>query len=197
MKPAHQPEEGSQAMGVHFVLKSISKEHPVRLLHMDLWEAKDYKGKKRFGATALVHKSHPMVKAMDDTLMEVAKAEFGSKAAAKLAEIRGNNQKCAVRDGAAKGHPDHWMVATYRQESQGRPKVVDGRKRDLMPADGKPYRGCDINISFDFYIAEGGIHAGLEAVQYVRDNDAFSGAGPATADDFDEIAEGADADDLM
>ncbi|EOA7521129.1 ssDNA-binding protein, partial [Escherichia coli] len=41
------------------------------------------------------------------------------------------------------------------------------------------------------------INASLGGVQFLRDGDAFAGGGVASADDFDDISEGADAEALI
>lgn len=189
-------------MGIRFVALNARISHP------DLFETAEYKGKHRFGATFVLpkngklkcnqdgHELHGKTVTFDQALEAVAKDEWGAKFAPKLAGIKGNPQKCCVRDGAAKGHAESMLIATYRQEKQGRPMVVDQKKNPLAAGDGKPYSGCNVNGAFDLYVSEDGIHAGLVSVQFVGDNEAFGGGGPATADDFEEIAEGADADDL-
>ncbi|EAA6845047.1 DUF2815 domain-containing protein, partial [Salmonella enterica subsp. enterica] len=41
------------------------------------------------------------------------------------------------------------------------------------------------------------VNASLSGVQFLRDGDAFTGGQPASADEFDDISEGADADSLI
>lgn len=190
-------------MGIRFVALNV------RLSHPDLFTPAEYKGKSRFGCTGVMPKAGAKLLCQqegdnkgktftpDQALEMVAKESFGAKWQQKLAGIKGNAQKCCIRDGAAKGFPEDWLIALYRQEDQGRPAVVDGRKNPLAAADGVLYAGCYVNLSFDLYTAEDGIHGGLVACQFVKDGEAFGGGGPATADDFEAIAEGADADDLM
>ncbi|MFO6426399.1 ssDNA-binding protein [Escherichia coli] len=66
-----------------------------------------------------------------------------------------------------------------------------------------PYAGCYVNawccISGHRTIIFGkrGLNASLGGVQFLRDGSAFAGGGVASADDFDDISEGADAEALI
>jgi hypothetical protein len=40
------------------------------------------------------------------------------------------------------------------------------------------------------------VNASLRGVQFLRDGDAFAGGGAASDDEFDDVSEGATADDL-
>ena len=82
-----------------------------------------------------------------------------------------------------------------------RPTVVDRDRSPLTAQDGKPYSGSYVNVIIDVWAQDNSygkrINAQLQGVQFVRDGEAFSGGGTsADASDFDEIADGADADDL-
>lgn len=63
-----------------------------------------------------------------------------------------------------------------------------------------PYSGCYVNASVEFWAQDGdnsGIRCALRAVQFHRDGDAFAGGGSKVkTDEFDDLATGADADDL-
>jgi hypothetical protein len=78
--------------------------------------------------------------------------------------------------------------------------VLDGLKNPLVAADGKPYAGCYVNTTVEFWAQDNsygkGIRCTLLGVQFLRDGDAFSAGSVATPDDFEALAEGAGADDL-
>ena len=65
---------------------------------------------------------------------------------------------------------------------------------------GRLYSSYFINMQVEFWAHDNktgkGLRATLLGVQRVRDGDAFGGGAAPSADDFGEIAEGADADDL-
>ncbi|CAN0502063.1 unnamed protein product, partial [Phaeothamnion confervicola] len=84
--------------------------------------------------------------------------------------------------------------------SSGRPLVIDGQKNPLVEEDGKPYGGCYVNATVEIYAQKGenaGIRCGLLAVQFARDGDAFTAGSKPSADDFDDVAAGATAEDLV
>lgn len=147
----------------------------------------------------------PARKVIQEAIEMLAKQEFKDKAKQILAMNEGNPQKHCFIDGAKRpydGYDGMWALSANRQEKHGRPVVVDQRKNPLQPGDGKPYAGCYVNASVELWPQDNehgkAIRCGLNAIQFVKDGDSFGGGGtPATADDFAEIAEGADADDLM
>ena len=72
----------------------------------------------------------------------------------------------------------------------------------LVAADGKPYSGCHVNVIIDVWAQDNQygkkINAQLQGIQFLRDGEAFSGGGVAAdQSDFEEITEGADAEDLV
>ena len=80
-----------------------------------------------------------------------------------------------------------------------RPTVLDRDKTPLTENDGKPYAGCYVNAVVDIYAQKGdfpGIRASVSGVQFHSDGEAFGGGRPASADEFDDVTEGADADDF-
>jgi hypothetical protein len=63
-----------------------------------------------------------------------------------------------------------------------------------------PYSGCYVNASVEFWAQDGenpGIRCQLRGIQFARDGDAFSGGSKAKADEFDDLASGSDAADLL
>lgn len=140
---------------------------------------------------------------MEAVLIEVATEVLKDAAKAKtwLAGLE-NSKKC-YRNGALRttkggdpyeGYEGIWYVAA---KSKARPMLMDGQKRTLTVADGKPYSGCYANVSIDVYgitdPKKKGVHAAMKAVQFVRDGDAFGGGSPGSPDEFDSIEEGTDA----
>jgi hypothetical protein len=71
---------------------------------------------------------------------------------------------------------------------------------DCMDEITVPYSGCYVNASVEFWAQDGdnaGIRCSLRAVQFLRDGDAFAGGSKVTADELDDLGEGAEADDLV
>jgi hypothetical protein len=77
---------------------------------------------------------------------------------------------------------------------------ADGKLVKLSDVDDEitvPYSGCYVNASIEFWAQDGdnaGIRCSLRGVQFSRDGDSFAGGSKAKADEFDELNEGADAD---
>lgn len=127
------------------------------------------------------------------------------KATAWLASLE-NSKKC-YRNGDLRvtkggdpyeGYEGIWYVAA---KNKARPLILDSNKQPLTQADGKPYSGCYANVVIDVYAITDpkrkGVHAAMKGVQFVKDGDAFGGSAPASADEFDELSEGAQASDLV
>jgi len=93
----------------------------------------------------------------------------------------------------------NWFISAAAQEN-ARPTVIDQNKSPLTVRDGKPYAGCYINASIDLWPQDNKygkrINAQLRGVQFLRDGDAFSAGRPADSDEFEEVTEGADSDDI-
>jgi hypothetical protein len=174
----------------------------VRLSFPKLFEAEQYEGKGpfRYGASFWVPENDPQRQKIDQALQAVAMEAWGQKAKANLSEVLPDKKACCWIDGARKDAEGHWVLSTYRKQEKGRPLVIDQSKNPLVAADGKPYAGCYVNATVDIY-ATGkpnmGLRAELIGVQFVKDGDAFGGGSMPSADDFDEVAEGASADALM
>ncbi|MDB5964786.1 MAG: bbp40 [Polaromonas sp.] len=176
-----------------------------RLSFPDLFEAVQFDGKGPFnyGCQLLIKADDAQKAAIDKIVLQVAKDKWGAKAPAIFAGIEGNPQKCCWIDGAKRtydGYEGNWALSTKRDQSKGRPLVFDQKKQPLVAADGKPYAGCYVNASVEFWAQDNsfgkGIRCTLLGVQFAKDGDAFGGGSPANPDDFAELAEGATADDL-
>jgi hypothetical protein len=90
----------------------------------------------------------------------------------------------------------------FNASNKVRPTVVNRDRSPLTAQDGVVYSGCFVNVIIDVWAQDNEygkrINAQLQGVQFFKDGDAFSGGGTAAdAGDFDEIADGADADDLV
>jgi hypothetical protein len=173
----------------------------VRLSFPALWKAEAFKpgDDPKFKATFLIPKDDPQIKVIEAAILRVLKEKKQDKAAAILKGIRGNSNKFCFQDGDTKsydGYADHMALSA---KSSTRPTILDGNKSPLAEEDGKPYAGCYVNASVDvfYYNSQGdGISASLRGVQFVRDGDSFSAGRPADSDEFEEVAEGAEAGDF-
>jgi hypothetical protein len=176
-----------------------------RLSFPDLFEATQYQGSGPFnyGCQLLIPAGDPQKAKIDAAIQAVAKDKWAAKAPTILEGILGNVNKCCFIDGAKRaydGYEGNWALSTKREQTKGRPLVFDQQKQPLVAADGKPYAGCYVNASVEFWAQDNsfgkGIRCTLLGVQFVRDGDAFGGGSPADPDDFQALADGAMADDL-
>ena len=192
----------------------------VRCSFITLGEPEYYGGAKskpsdqrRWSATALVPVGSPMHKRIGAAIEEVAYGfeKWGKKAALVLENIRADPKACCYVDGKRKdyeGYAGHWALSAHRYEDKGRPLVYDSDKSPIYkPSNelyegkaGRIYSGCYVNMQVEIWPQDNdngkGIRATLLGIQRLRDGDSFSGGVAPDPDAFDEITEGADAEDL-
>lgn len=174
----------------------------VRLAFPTLWEAKTVngEGKPAFSATFLIDPADPQVKAINKAIDQVGAEKWGAKAPAILAAARKADKVC-LHDGDLKATYDGFAGNLYvSARNPIRPLVLNSDKSPLTEADGKPYAGCYVNVSLELWAQDNNygkrVNATLMGVQFYCDGDAFAGGGVASEDDFDDVSNGATADDL-
>lgn len=174
-------------MGVTVKLKNV------RLAFPQLWEAKTINdGPAKFGAAFIFPPDHPAVAAVKKASTEVAKEKWGEKAEAVFKALKASD-RLALHDGDAKAEFAGYEGNVYLNSNNSlRPTVVDGARRPLAQADGKPYAGCYVNAIVEVWAQDhpkGGkrINASLQGVQFYADGERLAGGSVASEDDFDEI----------
>lgn len=170
----------------------------VRLAFPDLFVPRPFKpgDPPKFKATFLIPKDDPQVKAIEAAILVVAKEKWGAKAQVVLGGIRGNPNKFNFQDGDAKEYDGYSGQMALSAGNKVRPLVIDRNKSPLTESDGRPYPGCYVNASVEFFAYDNsgnGISASLKGVQFAGDGDAFVGSPPATSEEFEDIAVGEDA----
>ena len=175
----------------------------VRLSFPGLFKAEAFKpgDDPKYKATFLVEKGSEQYKAIEAAILETVRAaKWGGKDAEKIiAGIRGNANKFCWQDGDTKPYDGYEGMMALSAKNGVRPLVIDRDRTPLAEEDGKPYAGCYVNASVEFFAYDNtgkGVSASLGGVQFVRDGDAFAGGKAASEDDFDAL-DGADADDLV
>lgn len=167
----------------------------VRLSFPRLFEAEQYKGQGAFNYSAkfFVQAGSETHKAILAAIETVAREKWPKKYEALLEEFRPDRKAYPYIDGKRvefDGAKGNWVLTAKRKLEQGRPVIVDQDKNPLMPADGKPYGGCYVNASVEFWAQDGdtkGIRCTLRGVQFVRDGDTFGGSSKPTEDEFDAV----------
>lgn len=171
-----------------------------RLSFPGLFKAEAFKpgDDPKFKATFLNPRGSDQDKAIQAAILETAKAAWGKDAEKILNQIRNNPNKFCYQNGDNKAYDGYEGMMALTAKSTTRPLVIGRNKEPLSEEDGVIYAGCYVNakVSFFAYDSSGkGISCSLGGVQFVRKGDAFGGGRPASEDDFDDLGEGADADD--
>lgn len=175
-----------------------------RLAFPKLFEPEQIQGQgdPKFGASLIIAPDHPQVAAIKAAMQAVAKAKWGEKAAGVYNGLS-KQDRLALHDGDTKtkydGFPGNLFISATAQENSP-PTVVDQARNPLGARSGKPYAGCFVNASLEFWAQDNKfgqrINCTLRGVQFLRDGDAFSAGRPADADEFEEVTEGAGAEDF-
>lgn len=178
----------------------------VRLAFPNLFEPSivgdDPKAKPRYSAMLILAPEHPQLGEIQKKMQAVAKDKWQAKAVEIYKGLE-KSDKLALHDGDTKAQYDgcagNFFISAAAQES-ARPTVIDQNKTPLTERDGKPYAGCYVNVSLDLWAQDNGfgkrINAQLRGVQFLRDGDAFAAGRPADSDEFEEVTEGADAEEF-
>lgn len=166
-------------------------------------------GEPKYNGKFILAPDHPQVKQLDDAMLAVAEAKWPGKGKAIFDKLTKtgkpkNIEVAFVHDDYvnASGETfDGFEGMFYLSASNKvRPLVIDRDRTPLTAQDGRPYSGCYMNVQIELWAQDNkygkAIRAELKGVQFVRDGDAFSGGAPASADEFDDLGDGADAGSL-
>lgn len=175
----------------------------VRLTFPQLFEAKTVngEGKPAFSANFLLDPADPQVKAINEAIEAVATEKWGAKSKTVVEALRKADKVC-LHDGNLKtqygGYEGNLYVSA---RSTVKPLVLDADKSPINdPSVGRPYSGCYVNASLELYAQDNNygkrVNAVLGGIQFYRDGEAFAGGRAAEESDFDDVSEGASADDL-
>ena len=176
----------------------------VRLAFPNLFEPTTVngEGKPRYSATLLAPIDHAQIEDIKKKIEAVAKEKWKDKAAGILTSLY-KTDKVALHDGDTKAQYDgfagNMFVAAAAQENSA-PTIVDQARNTLSARSGKPYAGCYVNASLEFWAQDNAygkrINCTLRGVQFLRDGDSFSAGRPADADEFEDASAGSDAKDF-
>jgi len=176
----------------------------VRLAFPNLFEPTTVngEGKPRYSATLIIPADHPQLAEIRAKQEAVAKDKWRDKAAAILRGLE-KQDKIALHDGDTKtkydGFPGNFFISAAAQENAA-PTVIDRDRSPLSSKSGRPYPGCYVNASIELWVQDNAygqrINAQLRGIQFYRDGDSFSAGRPADADEFEDVAEGAEAEDF-
>lgn len=176
----------------------------VRLAFPALFEAKTVNGEgaPAYGASFLIEPTDKAnISAINKAIDAVAAEKWGAKAAGHLALMR-KTDKVALHDGDLKAQYAGFAGMMFvSSRSAARPLVLDKDKTPLTAQDGKPYGGCYVNATVELWAQDNKygkrVNAQLLGVQFFADGDSFGGGAVGSADDFDDLAQGAEEDALV
>lgn len=132
----------------------------------------DPNARPRYGCAIYLPKSDEATKAkIDIELQRIAKE--------KLKGVMPKSKDLAIKDGDGEDGDENtagcWIISANRQESQGRPTVIDRDRSPLTQEDARIYAGCRCDYLVGFYVPSGWkkIACGLEIVQFRGDDEPF------------------------
>lgn len=178
----------------------------VRIAFADLFEAKAIgDGEPAFGSRFIIPPSNKkMVAAIDAAIAQAAadQPKWKGKHEQILAKIIKDGNCCFLKEDYTdkNGEPYAGFEGMFSigARSKTRPLIIDRDKSPLVASDGRPYGGCYVVAQLEIWAQDNSfgrrINAQLKGVQFYADGDAFSGGTPASADDFEDLADGADDD---
>jgi hypothetical protein len=175
----------------------------VRLAFPALFEAKKVngEGEPAFSASLLLPPDHPAVAELRNAMELIGQEKWGAKWPTVKKELEGKD-RTALHDGDMKAGYSGFEGNLYvSARNKARPLVIDRDRSPLSQEDGKPYAGCYVNANIELWAQNNDygkrINASLRGVQFLKDGEAFAGGTPAEVDEFDDIAEGSEAADLL
>lgn len=170
----------------------------VRLSYPHLWKpwAKNpEKEVPKFGAVLILPKDthREEIKHLIKHAQEMAVGTLKSKVP---------TDKLFIRNGDDQMKDEYEGAFTISARETRRPTVIDRDKSPLVEEDGKPYGGCYVHALIRPWVQnnEHGkrVNAGLSAIQFYKDGEAFSAAAPVDVDDVfddeDDLDDGLDDD---
>jgi len=165
----------------------------VRISFPDLFTARAQSegAEPKFACTFLIPQGSELEKQIEAEILRVADLKWPGKGAQVIKSIAGNNMRYCFRPEGEKDYQGYEGNRFFKATNKTRPTVINRDKSPLTQADGKPYSGCYVNASVDFYAYDNngkGIACNLKGVQFFRDGDAFTGGGVASPDEFDDLA---------
>lgn len=137
-----------------------------------------------------------------DAIDAVGKEKWGAKWPAIKRNAEAKDLNC-LHDGDLKekyaGFAGQFYLSCRASEG-ARPAVVDARGQPVTQRDGVIYAGCYVVALVEIWAQDNGfgqrVNAQIRGVQFLKNGDAFSGGAPANTDEFEDVSDGADADDI-
>jgi hypothetical protein len=174
----------------------------VRLAFPKLWTPEAVKGgKPAYSASFLIDPvaQADQIVAIKSAIREVATQKWSQQAGDVLNALMVQDKIC-LHDGNKKfdaagkplaGYTGMMYLTARRREQDGIPGVFDANpKITLTEKDGRPFGGCYVNTSIDFWCQDDKeygrrVNASLIGIQYFRSGDSFGSTVTSTGSEFD------------
>lgn len=175
----------------------------VRLSYPHIWQKQAYDANSvpKYSAALIVPKGSDADKEIRAAIKAECDAAFGAKSAANQELWRNNANKCSYIDGDLLGKNELAGAMRLTGKNDARPRIVDlDGRTPLTQDDGRPYGGCFVNAVVEIYAQKGenaGIRCSLMGLQFAKHGEAFGGGRAADDDAFDDVSDGAFADDWI
>lgn len=186
------------------MLKNVRVGFAQGLINATVMPGSDANAKPKFNCGLILGADHPQLAELRAKQIAVAKDKWKDKADAMFKALE-KSDKLALHDGDNKptydGYPGNFYLSPSAQENAP-PTLLSQAKQVLSAKDAAKmiYSGCYVNASIDIWAQDNSfgkrINAQLRGVQFLKDGDAFSAGRPADSDEFEEVTEGAGADDF-
>ena len=154
-----------------------------RVSYPNVFNAKEFDGKKSFSLTLLFDKTADL-KEMQAAYEAAVKEKWGNKKPANL--------RSPFRDGSEKESPEYEgkIFVTFRASEDRKPQVVGPSLAQITQDSGEFYAGCYAKVSYSCYAYDKqgnkGVAFSLGNIQKVRDGEPLDGRTTAE-NDFDAV----------
>jgi hypothetical protein len=164
-------------------------------------------GDPAYGGRFIIEPGSKNAQKLDAAMLAVAKDKWGDKGDDVHALLVKNGKVAFKHEHYTNkktgevyaGYEGMWDLGARTPADKPAPTVFDRDRKPVTARSGVVYGGCYVDASVDIWAQDNQfgrrINATLLGVRFWRKGDAFSGAAPASADDFAEAAD--DATDLV
>lgn len=164
----------------------------VRLSYAQVFEPRSFEGgDPKYSTVLLISKDDAdTVKKVQETILRVAKAQWGDKIKNNRLPSNFNNP---LKDGddVCDVQPAYENCFYLRASSKRQPVLLDRSKRHVEEEDNLIYSGCYCNASINIFAFDAsvnkGISAGLNGLQFVEHGERLGGG--SCENDFDQLDE--------
>ena len=156
----------------------------VRLSFPSLFKKGSFNGEEtKYEATFLLNKEEHA-----DTIAEI-KTQITDLIKTNLKGAKVPADKLCLRDGDEVEYDGYAGCFSLKASTKKRPIVVNKDKTPLVEEDGKPYGGCYVNATVDFWVQNNAygkrVNSTLLAVQFFKDGEPFADGAVGDVNDFD------------